>query len=72
MVLCEQDPAELPRKDKGVDLVFECTGIFTHKKDLEKHLQTGAKKVILWLFNLPRMKIFGIVSDRFLPVSAPC
>jgi glyceraldehyde 3-phosphate dehydrogenase len=45
----EKDPAQLPwgKQDLNVDIVFECTGIFTKKDDLEKHLQAGAKRVIL-------------------------
>lgn len=43
----EKDPAKLPWKDLGVDVVFECTGVFTKKEDLAKHLQAGAKNVIL-------------------------
>ncbi len=46
-VLSEKDPTNLPWADLGIDLVFECTGFFTNKEDLEKHLQAGAKKVIL-------------------------
>ncbi len=42
-----KDPAKLPWKDLGVDLVFECSGVFTEKKDLQKHLKAGARKVIL-------------------------
>jgi glyceraldehyde 3-phosphate dehydrogenase len=43
----EKDPAKLPWKELAVDLVFECTGRFTRREDLEKHIQAGAKKVIL-------------------------
>ncbi|MFH0925659.1 MAG: type I glyceraldehyde-3-phosphate dehydrogenase [bacterium] len=43
----EKDPANLPWSDLKVDIVFECSGIFTKKEDLEKHLQAGAKHVIL-------------------------
>jgi len=43
----ERDPAKLPWGKLGVDLVFECTGVFTRKEDLAKHLQTGAHHVIL-------------------------
>jgi glyceraldehyde 3-phosphate dehydrogenase len=46
-LLSEKDPAQLPWKDLGIDLVFECTGRFTKRDDLEKHIQAGAKKVIL-------------------------
>ncbi len=43
----EKDPAGLPWKDLEVDIVFECTGVFDEKEDLEKHLDAGAKRVIL-------------------------
>jgi glyceraldehyde 3-phosphate dehydrogenase len=43
----EKDPARLPWSSLGVDIVLECTGVFTKKEDLEKHIQAGAKYVIL-------------------------
>jgi glyceraldehyde 3-phosphate dehydrogenase len=43
----EKDPARLPWSSLGVDIVLECTGVFTKRKDLEKHIQAGAKYVIL-------------------------
>ena len=43
----EKDPASLPWKELGVEVVIESTGIFTKKADCEKHLEAGAKKVIL-------------------------
>ncbi|MEC4891762.1 MAG: type I glyceraldehyde-3-phosphate dehydrogenase [Oscillatoria sp. PMC 1051.18] len=46
-VFSEKDPSQLPWGKLGIDLVFECTGVFTKKEGLEKHLQGGAKKVIL-------------------------
>jgi len=45
--LRQRDPSELPWKDLGVDLVFECTGAHTGRADLEKHLQAGARFVLL-------------------------
>ena len=45
--LSERDPAQLPWGSLGVEAVFECTGVFTKKADLEKHVQAGAKHVIL-------------------------
>lgn len=42
-----KDPAELPWKDKNVDIVFECTGIFTEREKAERHLKAGAKKVLI-------------------------
>ncbi|BAC14394.1 type I glyceraldehyde-3-phosphate dehydrogenase [Oceanobacillus iheyensis] len=46
-VLSERDPAELGWGDLGVDIVIESTGRFTNKEDAEKHIQAGAKKVII-------------------------
>lgn len=43
----ERDPANLPWKDHGVDIAFECTGIFTKKADAMKHITAGAKKVLI-------------------------
>jgi glyceraldehyde 3-phosphate dehydrogenase len=43
-VSSEEDPARLPWRDREVDLVFECTGAFTNRNDMERHLQAGAKK----------------------------
>lgn len=43
----ERDPVNLPWKELGVEIVIESTGIFTKKADCEKHLEAGAKKVIL-------------------------
>jgi glyceraldehyde 3-phosphate dehydrogenase len=45
--LSEPDPAKLPWKELGVDLVLECTGRFLKKEDAQKHLTAGAKKVVL-------------------------
>ncbi len=45
--LAERDPAKLPWGDLGVDIVVESTGIFTNRDDAAKHLQAGAKKVII-------------------------
>ncbi len=46
-VLAEKDPAKLPWKDLGVDLVLESTGRFTKAEDSRKHLAAGAKKVLI-------------------------
>ncbi len=43
----EKDPAKLQWKERGVDVVVESTGFFRTKEDAEKHLQAGAKKVII-------------------------
>src|SRR6476469_5913869 len=46
-VLSKRDPAELPWKDLGVDIVFESTGLFTERNASAKHLAAGAKKVVI-------------------------
>ena len=46
-VLAEKDPARLPWRDLGVDIVLESTGRFTDAKDARKHIDGGAKKVII-------------------------
>ena len=46
-VLAERDPAALPWAELGVDVVYECTGLFRSKETAGKHLQAGAKKVIV-------------------------
>ncbi len=46
-ILSERDPSKLPWKDLGVTLVLECSGIFTERDKAAKHLDAGAKKVIV-------------------------
>ena len=46
-VLAQKDPAQLPWKDLGVEIVFEGTGRFTNRDDAAKHIQGGAKRVII-------------------------
>jgi glyceraldehyde 3-phosphate dehydrogenase len=46
-VLAQKDPAQLPWKELGVDIVFESTGKFTKRDDAAKHLAAGARKVII-------------------------
>jgi len=45
--LAEKDPEKLPWKELGVDIVLECTGLFTKAEDARKHITSGAKKVII-------------------------
>src|SRR3546814_11531482 len=42
-----RDPANLPHKELGVDLVLECTGFFTDRASAQKHIDAGAKKVLI-------------------------
>jgi len=46
-MLVERDPAQLPWKELGVDVVVEATGVFRDRASLQKHLDAGAKRVIL-------------------------
>jgi len=46
-VLAERDPAKLPWKSLGVDIVLECSGRFTSRDEAATHLQAGARKVII-------------------------
>ncbi len=46
-VTAERDPAKLPHKENGVDIALECTGFFTNREGGEKHLEAGAKRVLI-------------------------
>lgn len=46
-VYSETDPKNLPWKELGIDVVFECTGVFTEKEKAKAHIEAGAKKVII-------------------------
>ena len=68
-VLSVRDPAQLPWKSLGVDVVFESTGLFTNRDDAAKHLTAGAKKVVI---TAPAKKpditlVLGVNSDKYDP-----
>ncbi|MBY8823137.1 type I glyceraldehyde-3-phosphate dehydrogenase [Sphingomonas colocasiae] len=46
-VTAERDPANLPHADLGVDIALECTGFFTDRESAQKHLDAGAKRVLI-------------------------
>ena len=46
-VTAERDPAKLPHAANGIDLVLECTGFFTDRESAQKHIDAGAKKVLI-------------------------
>src|SRR5581483_3531907 len=46
-VLAERDPADLPWSELGADVVIESTGLFTDRENAAKHLDAGAKKVVI-------------------------
>lgn len=62
-VIAERDPAKLPWKALGVDVVLECTGLFTSKAKCSAHLSAGAKKVIISApgdKDVDRTVVFGV------------
>src|SRR5215212_7009570 len=68
-VLSVKDPAQLPWKDLGVDVVFESTGLFTDRDNAAKHLAAGAKKVII---TAPAKKpdfsvVLGVNEEKYDP-----
>jgi glyceraldehyde 3-phosphate dehydrogenase len=70
-VLAERDPAKLPWADLGVDVVLESTGRFTDAKDARKHIDAGARKVII---SAPAKGeditvVMGVNSDKYDPAS---
>lgn len=46
-ILCEKKPKNLPWAELGVDLVFECSGSFKNRLEAEKHLENGAKRILI-------------------------
>ena len=70
-VLTEKDPANLPWRDLGVDIVLESTGRFTKAEDARKHITAGAKKVLI---SAPAKGeditiVMGINSDKYDPAN---
>ncbi len=68
-VLAEKDPANLPWKDLGVDVVIESTGKFSKAEDAKKHLSAGAKKVIITApaKNEDITIVMGVNEDKYDP-----
>ena len=70
-VLAERDPANLPWKEMGVDIVIESTGLFTAKEKAVKHIEAGAKKVII---SAPAKNeditiVMGVNEDKYDPAN---
>ena len=70
-VLSERNPAALPWGRLGVDIVFESTGLFTKRDDAAKHLEAGARKVVI---TAPAKEpdltvVLGVNQDEYDPVS---
>ena len=70
-VFAQKDPAALPWKDLGVDIVLESTGIFTERDKAAKHLEAGAKKVVI---SAPAKNeditiVYGVNHTRYDPAT---
>ena len=70
-VLAERDPANLPWKDLGVDIVLESTGLFTARDKAAKHIDAGAKKVVI---SAPAKNeditiVMGVNEDKYDPAN---
>ncbi|WP_062354356.1 type I glyceraldehyde-3-phosphate dehydrogenase [Bacillus kwashiorkori] len=70
-VIAERDPAQLPWGELGVDVVVESTGRFTNRKDAAKHLEAGAKKVVI---SAPAKDeditiVMGVNEDKYDPAN---
>ena len=65
-VTAERDPANLPHAELGVDIVLECTGFFTDKASCKKHLDAGAKKVLISApgKNVDLTVVYGVNHDK--------
>ena len=68
-ILAEKDPAKLPWKELGVDVVFECTGLFTDKEKAGTHLTAGAKKVLISApaKNHDLTVVLGVNQEKYEP-----
>ncbi|MFS2109014.1 type I glyceraldehyde-3-phosphate dehydrogenase [Sphingomonas sp. Sphisp140] len=62
----ERDPANLPHAANGVELVLECTGFFTDRASAQKHIDAGAKKVLISApgKNVDLTVVFGVNNDK--------
>ena len=65
-VTAEKDPANLPHAESGVELVLECTGFFTDRASAQKHIDAGAKKVLISApgKGVDLTVVFGVNHDK--------
>ncbi|MGC9512944.1 MAG: type I glyceraldehyde-3-phosphate dehydrogenase [Fidelibacterota bacterium] len=69
-IYAEKDPANLPWKELGVEYVVEATGVFRKKDQIAKHLEAGAKKVVLTVpakDKIDNMVVLGVNDDSLRP-----
>ncbi len=65
-VTAERDPAKLPHAENGVELVLECTGFFAEREGAQKHIDAGAKKVLISApaKGVDLTVVFGVNHDK--------
>ncbi|HWI76465.1 MAG TPA: type I glyceraldehyde-3-phosphate dehydrogenase [Sphingomicrobium sp.] len=68
-VTAERDPAKLPHKENGVEIALECTGFFTNRDGGEKHLEAGAKRVLISApaKGVDLTVVYGVNDDKLTP-----
>ena len=68
-VTAEKDPAKLPHKENGIDIALECTGFFTDRESAQKHIDAGARRVLI---SAPAKGadltvVYGVNDDKLTP-----
>ncbi|HET7282052.1 MAG TPA: type I glyceraldehyde-3-phosphate dehydrogenase [Sphingomicrobium sp.] len=68
-VTAEKDPARLPHREQGVELVLECTGFFTDRGSAQKHIDAGAKRVLISApaKGVDLTVVYGVNDDKLKP-----
>ena len=68
-VTAERDPAKLPHQENGVEIALECTGFFTDRAGGEKHLEAGAKRVLISApaKGVDLTVVYGVNDDKLTP-----
>jgi glyceraldehyde 3-phosphate dehydrogenase len=68
-VTAERDPAKLPHKENGVEIALECTGFFANRDGGEKHLEAGAKRVLVSApaKGVDLTVVYGVNDDKLTP-----
>jgi glyceraldehyde 3-phosphate dehydrogenase len=68
-VTAVKDPAQLPHRDQGVELVLECTGFFTDRDSAQKHIDAGAKRVLISApaKGVDLTVVYGVNDDKLTP-----
>ena len=68
-VTAEKDPAKLPHREQGVELVLECTGFFTDRESAQKHIDAGAKRVLISApaKGVDLTVVYGVNDDKLTP-----